>query len=53
VAGPVLAGVLIYWLDFAVTFRLMAAILLLGATVVWLSGRYARKLAPDEEVVPA
>jgi MFS family permease len=53
VAGPVLAGVLIYWLDFAFTFRLMAAILLLGAALVWLSAHYTRRVAPDEEAVPA
>jgi len=53
VAGPVLAGMLIYWLDFAFTFRLMAAMLLVGAGLVWLSGRYTRRVAPDEEAVPA
>ena len=53
VAGPVLAGILIFWLDFALTFRLMAAMLLAGATLVWLSGRFTRNVAPDEEVVPA
>jgi MFS family permease len=42
IAGPVVAGLLIYWFDFEATFRLMGAVLLLGAVAVWLSARYSR-----------
>ena len=38
VGGPVLAGGLIHWLDYALTFQLMAAGLLVGAVVVWQGG---------------
>jgi MFS family permease len=39
VAGPVLAGAMIAWLDFTITFQLMGAALLLGAVGVWLTTR--------------
>ncbi|MDP6421940.1 MAG: MFS transporter [SAR202 cluster bacterium] len=35
VAGPVIAGGLIHWLDYEMTFRLMGVAMLLGAVVVW------------------
>ena len=53
VAGPALAGLLIFWLDFTATFRLMGVVLLIGAVMVWSSARYSRRPAPEEEVVPA
>ena len=36
VGGPVLAGVLIVWLDFTATFRLMGAVLLVASAALWL-----------------
>lgn len=39
VGGPVLAGDLIYWLDYALTFQLMGVGLLVGAAVVWQGTR--------------
>ena len=53
VAGPVVAGVLIFWLDFTYTFRLMGGVLLIGAAVVWLSFRYSLGPFRGERVVPA
>ena len=41
VSGPVLAGGLIYWLDYALTFQLMGLGLLVGAAVVWHGTRKA------------
>ena len=35
VAGPVITGGLIHWLDYAMTFRLMGVAMLLGAMIVW------------------
>ena len=35
VAGPILGGGLVHWLDFASMFRSMAALLLLGAVAMW------------------
>lgn len=35
VAGPVIAGGLIHWLDYTMTFRLMGVAMLIGAVVVW------------------
>lgn len=35
VAGPILGGGLVHWLDFASMFRSMAALLLLGAVTMW------------------
>ena len=35
VAGPILGGLLIRWLDFSVMFRCMGMLLLLGAGIVW------------------
>ncbi|MCX8213399.1 MAG: MFS transporter, partial [SAR202 cluster bacterium] len=39
VAGPVLAGALIAWLDFTTTFQIMGVALLLGAIGVRFTGR--------------
>ena len=46
VAGPALPGLLIFWLDFTATFRLMGVVLLIGAVMVWSSARYSRRPAP-------
>ena len=35
VAGPILGGGLVHWLDFASMFRSMAALLLFGAVAMW------------------
>lgn len=53
VSGPILAGVLIYWLDFAAAFRLLGAALLIVATVVWLRAHHARRPRRSEEAAPA
>ena len=39
VAGPVIAGGLIYWFNYELTFQLMGGMLLLAALVVWYRGR--------------
>ena len=39
VAGPVLAGAMIAWLDFSLTFQIMGAALLIGAVGVRRSAR--------------
>ena len=52
VAGPVLAGVLIYWLDFAYTFRLMAVLLVVGAAAIFAT-YYSRRQATQRASVPA
>ena len=53
VAGPVLAGALVYWLDFEHTFQLMGLALLAGSATVWLSTRQPRKATPERRRVPA
>ena len=53
VAGPALAGLLIYWFDFETTFRLMGLMLLIGSVMVFSHARYSRRSAPEEEAVPA
>ena len=52
VAGPALAGVLIYWLDYSITFQLLGYALLIGACLMWVRGRVVRKSAPDRTAVP-
>jgi MFS family permease len=47
VAGPSLAGVLIYWLDFKSAFRLMAGVLLAGALMVWFVAHHPRRPATE------
>ena len=49
VAGPVVAGALIHWLDYALTFRLMGLALLVGAGVVWWRSRASVKRADAAE----
>ena len=49
VGGPVLAGGLIYWLDYALTFQLMRIGLLVGALVVWQSARLAKRPRSERE----
>ena len=44
VAGPILAGMLIAWLDFGYTFRIIAAVLIATAFGIW-----ARSYLPKEE----
>ena len=44
VAGPVIAGALIHWLDFDLTFQLMGLVLLVGAIVVWQRTRRSQRL---------
>lgn len=41
VAGPALAGVLISWLDYDVTFRLMGLTLVVASAAIWYRGRLA------------
>ena len=43
VAGPVMAGALIHWLDYAYTFQVMGGGILIAAGVVWLRGRRGRQ----------
>lgn len=41
VAGPVIAGGLIHWLDYTITFRLFGLAMLMGAAFVWWRSRGA------------
>ena len=50
VAGPVTAGLLIHAVDFAVTFGLMGAAVLLGAFVLWARAR--RRTAVADGMAP-
>ena len=50
VAGPVLAGAMIAWLDFTITFQIMGAALLLGAVGVRLT---ARRWSGPSSIIPA
>ena len=43
VAGPMMAGALIYWLDYALTFQLMGAALFLGTFFVWQRARSSHR----------
>ena len=52
VAGPALAGVLIFWLDYALTFQLLGYALVIGAGLVWLRGRVVQKSSSDREAIP-
>ena len=52
VAGPVLAGLLIHWLDFAPTFRLMAVMLAVGGALVWFNAYRLHKPALEESAMP-
>ena len=53
VAGPALAGVLVYKLGFMLTFQLMGGLLLAGATLVWFTAFYARKPSAKRKPVAA
>lgn len=53
VAGPVLAGLLIHWMDFESTFRLIGLALMSGGALVWLRAHGWRRPARQEEMVPA
>ena len=53
VAGPALAGVLVYSLGFTGTFQVMGVALLAGAAVIWLSAHYSRRPAARERALPA
>lgn len=39
VAGPVIGGILLTWLDYSLMFRAMGALLVLGAALVWIWSR--------------
>jgi predicted MFS family arabinose efflux permease len=52
VAGPVLAGLLIHWMDFGSTFRLIGLALLSGGVLVWLRAQGWRRPARRDKMVP-
>ena len=35
VAGPIMAGVMIHWLDYGYTFAVMGSVMLAAAVIVW------------------
>ena len=35
VLGPVIAGLMIHWLDYTYTFIVMGSMLLIGAAIIW------------------
>ena len=45
VLGPVLAGGMIAWLDYGVTFRILGLLLVIAAVVVWQRGRASQRSA--------
>ena len=47
VAGPVVAGALIYWLDYSLTFWLFGLALLAGAGMVWWRSRASLRRAEN------
>lgn len=47
VAGPAIAGLLIYWLDYEITFRIMGIALVFGAALVWYLTRSSRSSIAD------
>ena len=53
VAGPALAGVLISWLDYDLTFRLMGAALVAASGAIWCRGRLAESLSRRRKTAPA
>ena len=53
VAGPTLAGVLVHWLDYTFTFRLIGLGLLIGAFLVGQRGRLAHRPSRERRTVPA
>jgi MFS family permease len=48
VAGPIIGGILIQWLDYAWTFRLMGLMLVLGAGLVWYWSQFSAKSKQEE-----
>lgn len=44
VMGPILGGMLIYWLDYTWTFRLLGVMLIAGAILFWWWPQLSRKL---------
>ncbi len=44
VSGPIFGGLLIQWLDYAWTFRLLGVMLMVGAVLVWFGGQFFGKL---------
>jgi MFS family permease len=53
VAGPALAGLLIIWLDYDLTFRLMGLGLVVASGAIWYRGRLVRRSARQQTAVPA
>ena len=53
VAGPALAGVLISWLDYDVTFRLMGLTLVVASAAIWYRGRLAEGFTRRRKTAPA
>lgn len=52
VAGPALAGVLIFWLDYDLTFRLIGLGLVVASAAIWYRGRLAQRSARQRTTVP-
>ena len=50
VIGPTLAGVLTLWLDFATTFQLIGAMLILGAAAIWYRGIFTQAALEQKRV---
>ena len=53
VAGPVLVGLLLYWFDFEVVFRLMGLLLMVGAAAIWLGAYHTRRVSTQEGAAAA
>ena len=52
VAGPIVGGALIYWLDFTYTFRLLGAVLVVAAFAP-LSAQYVGRVTTEKEAAQA
>ena len=52
VAGPVCAGILIHWIDYSPTFRLMGLLVLVGAALVLLGASTSQKSASKRGAAP-
>ena len=52
VAGPILGGLLIAWLDFNLTLWAMGALLLLGGPIIWFYMNAVHKLRRKEKTLP-
>ena len=53
VAGPALAGLLILWLDYDLSFRLMGLGLVVASGAIWYRGRLVQRSARRRTTVPA